>query len=133
MYQPQKKTFLSQKKCFGILNIAKYYSLSYITKSLIYLLFIKAILELYDSLYIICEPGDTQNVDRGFRDVPSAFEHLGFYVKMPVFLQKGANQLHIEQAHETRMITKTRWVIESSQSQLKKWHSFRNVLVKIFL
>ena len=102
-------------------------------KSSIYLLFIKAILELYDNLSIICEPGDTQIVDRGFRDVASAFEDLGFDVKMPAFLQKGAKQLDIEQANETRMTTKTRWVVESFHSQFKKWRFFSERISQDFL
>ena len=59
-------------------------------KSSIYLLHIKAILELYDNLSIICEPRYTQIVDCGFKDVASAFEDLGFDVKMSVFLETDA-------------------------------------------
>ncbi len=42
----------------------------------IFCFFIKAILEMNDNLSIICEPGDTQIVDRGFRDVASVFEGI---------------------------------------------------------
>ncbi|CAM4847137.1 unnamed protein product, partial [Rotaria magnacalcarata] len=71
----------------------------------------KAILEMNDDLSMIYEVGDTQIVDRGFRDVAGAFEELGFDIRMPSFLEKGAKQLETEQANETRMTTKTRWRI----------------------
>ncbi|CAF4962406.1 unnamed protein product, partial [Rotaria magnacalcarata] len=64
-----------------------------------------------DDLSMIYEVGDTQIVDRGFRDVAGAFEELGFDIRMPSFLEKGAKQLETEQANETRMTTKTRWRI----------------------
>ncbi|CAF4115827.1 unnamed protein product [Rotaria sp. Silwood2] len=81
----------------------------------------------------ISRPGDTQIVDRGFRDVAGAFEDLGFDVKMPGFLQKGAKQLDIEEANETRMTTKTRWIIESFHSQFKKWRFFSERISQDFL
>ncbi|CAF3368604.1 unnamed protein product [Rotaria sp. Silwood2] len=82
---------------------------------------------------MICEPGDIHIVDRGFRDVADTFEDLGFDVKMPGFLRKGAKQLDIEQANETRMITKTRWVVESFHSQFKKWRFFSERISQDFL
>ena len=92
----------------------------------------QAILEMNDDLSVICESGDTQIVDRGFRDVAGVFEELGFDVEIPAFLEKGAKQLDIEQANETRMTTRTRWVIESFHSQFKKLTFFLSELVKIF-
>jgi hypothetical protein len=86
-----------------------------------------------DNLSIICEPGDTQIVDRGFRDVAGVFEELGFAVKMPGFIQQGAKQLTAEQANDTRMTTKTRWVVESFHSQFKKWHFFSERIAQDFI
>jgi hypothetical protein len=86
-----------------------------------------------DNLSIICEPGDTQIVDRGFRDVAGVFEDLGFAVEMPGFLQKGEKQLTAEQANDTRMTTKTRWVVESFHSQLKKWRFFSERISQDFI
>lgn len=86
-----------------------------------------------DNLSIICEPGDTQIVDRGFRDVATVFYELGFDVQMPGFIQKGDKQLDNEQANDTRMTTKTRWVVESFHSQFKKWRFFSERINQDFL
>jgi hypothetical protein len=86
-----------------------------------------------DNLSIICELGDTQIVDRGFRDVAAVFEDLGFDVKMPGFLSKGAKQLDTEQANDTRLTTKTRWVVESFHSQFKKWRFFSERISQDYL
>ena len=86
-----------------------------------------------DNLSIICEPGDTQIVDHGFRDVAKIFQELGFAVKMPGFLQQGEKQLTTEQANDTRMTTKTRWVVESFHSQFKKWRFFSERISQDFI
>ncbi|CAF4953618.1 unnamed protein product, partial [Rotaria sp. Silwood1] len=93
----------------------------------------KAILEMNDNLSVICEPGDIQIVDRGFRDVAGVFEQLGFDVKMPGFLKTDAKQLDLDQANDTRMTTKTRWVVESFHSQFKKWRFFSERINQDFL
>jgi hypothetical protein len=51
-------------------------------------------------------------VDRGFRDAVYSMEELGLQVKMPAFL-KGKKQFSTQEANQTRIITKNRWVIES--------------------
>ena len=86
-----------------------------------------------DNLSIICEPGDTQIVDRGFRDVAGVFEDLGFAVKMPGFLKQDEKQFTAEQANDTRMTTKTRWVVESFHSQFKNGVFSPNEYLKIIL
>ena len=98
-------------KYFGILDVINHNYFPYtinIIKFKIYFLFIKIILDMNDNLSVACESGDTQIVDRGFRDVANVFEKSGFDVKMPGLIEKGAKQLESEQANETRMTTKTR-------------------------
>ncbi|CAF1059620.1 unnamed protein product [Rotaria sordida] len=86
-----------------------------------------------DNLSVICEPGDTQIVDRSFRNVAGVFEQLGFAFKMPGFLKTGAKQLDSDQANDTRMITKTKWVIESFHSQFRTWRFFFERISQDFL
>jgi len=50
--------------------------------------------------------------DRGFRDVIPTIKHFGYKAAMPSFLKR-REQLNIEDANYTRLVTKVRWVIES--------------------
>ena len=67
-----------------------------------YVIFLQAILSTYNNLSIICEDGDVQIVERGFRDVAAEFEEMGYDIKMPGFLDKNSKQFTSEQANETR-------------------------------
>ena len=49
-----------------------------------------------------------QIVDRGFRDVAAVFEEMDYDVKMPSFLAKSGRQFTVEEANETRLVTKCR-------------------------
>ena len=49
---------------------------------------------------------------------------MGYDVKMPGFLDKNAKQFTSEEANETRLVTKCRWVVESFQARFKKWRMF---------
>ena len=70
-----------------------------------YVIFLQAILNTCNNLSIICEDGDVQIVDRGFRDVAAEFEEMGYDIKMPGFLDKNSKQFTSEQANETRLVT----------------------------
>ena len=77
-----------------------------------------------DDLSKICEEGDVQIVDRGFRGVAAEFERMGYDVKMPGLLGKALRRFTTEEANETRLVTKCRWIIESFHSRLKRWRMF---------
>lgn len=51
-------------------------------------------------------------------------EHLGIYVKMPALLQRGQSQLPTEEANESRLITKTRWLVEARNGHIKSIFKF---------
>jgi hypothetical protein len=54
--------------------------------------------------------GDVLVVDRGFRDSLDMLEDLGINAKMPSFMSKGQKQFPVEEANETRLITKVMYV-----------------------
>ncbi|KAJ8669457.1 hypothetical protein QAD02_000716 [Eretmocerus hayati] len=60
----------------------------------------------------LLKPGDIFILDRGFRDVKSYLEGLGFVVLMPA-LKGNQKQLTTVEANESRKVTKCRWVVEA--------------------
>ena len=98
-----------------------------------YVIFLRAILNTCNNLSIICEDGEVQIVDRGFRDVAAEFEEMGFDIKMPDFLDKNSKQFTSEQANETRLVTNCRWVVESFQACFKKWRMFAERIDQSFI
>ena len=66
-------------------------------------------------------------VDRGFRDCFETLDSFGFEVKMPSFLNK-AKQHSTQEANDSRMVTKVRWIIESINGVIKQWKYFKNVI-----
>lgn len=62
-------------------------------------------------------PGDVMVVDRGFRDCIGEFNRRGFITKIP----KGTrnNQLNRKDANESRLATKTRYVVEVRNAHIK--------------
>lgn len=66
-------------------------------------------------------------VDRGYRDSLDYLEALGIRTKMPSFLRQGQRQFTTEEANESRLITKTRWIIEAKNGHIKsKFKFFRD-------
>ena len=47
---------------------------------------------------------------------------------MPSFLTKGTKQYPTDIAGQNRLVTKVRWVIESSNERINQWRIFDNVL-----
>jgi len=94
---------------------------------------LQAILNTCDNLSTICEDGDVQIVDRGFRDVAAEFEEMGFDIRMPGFLDKKSKQFTSEEANETRLVTKCRWVVESFHARFKKWRMFSERIDQSFI
>ena len=63
-------------------------------------------------------------VDRGYRDVLSLLQALGIDYKMPAFLQQGQRQLDTAEANDSRLVTKSRWIIEARNSHIKSIFKF---------
>ncbi|XP_056001835.1 uncharacterized protein LOC125657084 [Ostrea edulis] len=60
-------------------------------------------------------------VDRGFRDALPLLADLGIQAEMPCFLEKGQRQMSTGDANISRLVTKVRWVVESSNARIKRW------------
>ena len=58
-------------------------------------------------------------VDRGYRDALPLLQNLGIQTHMPRLLEQGETQLSTEDANDTRLITKTRWIVEARNGHLK--------------
>ncbi|XP_062619312.1 uncharacterized protein LOC134280876 [Saccostrea cucullata] len=67
-------------------------------------------------------------VDRGFRDAIPLLEDLGIQAEMPKFMSKGQKQLTTEDANMSRLVTKVRWVVESSNARIKRWKYLSHTL-----
>lgn len=63
-------------------------------------------------------------VDRGYRDAVPLLEELGIHHKIPYNIRTGETQLSTEEANESRLITKTRWIIESRNGHFKSMFKF---------
>lgn len=65
--------------------------------------------------------GDVFILDRGFRDCVNYLKEKHFQVKMPALLQKSKkkNQLSTIEANKSRLVTATRYVIETRNGHLK--------------
>lgn len=62
---------------------------------------------------------DIMIVDCGFLDSAGVLSELGINMEMPSFLQKGQKQHTTEEANNSRLITKIRWVVESVNARIK--------------
>lgn len=62
--------------------------------------------------------GDIIIADRGYRDVVPFLEEEGICKILPV-LQRGESQHSTEAANKSRLITKSRWVVESRNGHIK--------------
>lgn len=57
------------------------------------------------------EEDDVLVVDRGFRDAVDILKDFGINAQMPHFLNKSQKQHTTEEANESRLVTKVRWVV----------------------
>ena len=64
-------------------------------------------------------PTDILVVDRGFRDCIPLLENLGYKAYMPKFLNKSQKSFSAEEANDTRITTKVRWVVEATNGRVK--------------
>ncbi|XP_062619706.1 uncharacterized protein LOC134281247 [Saccostrea cucullata] len=74
------------------------------------------------------QDGDTFIVDRGFRDSSEVLGDIGVNMEMPCFLQRGTSQHTTQEANQSRLITKVRWVVESANARLKRWKYLNHVI-----
>ena len=74
------------------------------------------------------EEDDFMVVDRGFRDAVDILKDFGINAQMPHFLNKSQKQHTTEEANESRLVTKVRWVVESANGRIKKWKVLSNKL-----
>lgn len=63
-------------------------------------------------------------VDRGYSDVLPLLENIGINYKMPSRLERGERQLNTEEANDSRLITKTRWIVEARNGHIKSVFNF---------
>ncbi|KAK3109143.1 hypothetical protein FSP39_023866 [Pinctada imbricata] len=91
------------------------------------------IMTLNDELKDWLQEGDVCVVDRGFRDVLDVFEEMGLETRMPSFLGKGESQHSIEEANQSRLVTKVRWVVEAYHGRVKKFKFFNDVIDNSFI
>ncbi|MCG7879800.1 MAG: transposase family protein, partial [Candidatus Thiodiazotropha endolucinida] len=74
------------------------------------------------------EKDDVLIVDRGFRDAIDILKDFGINSHMPHFLNKSQKQHTTEEANESRLVTKVRWVVESANGRIKKWKALSNTM-----
>lgn len=68
--------------------------------------------------------GDIFILDRGYRDAQPLLRELGIEYKMPAFLGRNQKQLLTEEANESRLVTKTRWIVEARNGHIKSMFKF---------
>lgn len=71
---------------------------------------------------------DVLVVDRDFRDAIDILKDFGINAQMPHFLNKSQRQHSTEEANESRLVTKVRWVVESVNGRIKKWKALSNTM-----
>jgi len=59
-------------------------------------------------------------LDRGYRDAIPILQRIGICYKMPLLLDRGQSQFLTEEANESRIVTKTRWIVEARNGHLKQ-------------
>lgn len=70
------------------------------------------------------QENDIVLIDRGYRDSAQLLDQLGIVYKMPSLLQQGMRQLNTEDANESRIITKSRWIVEARNGHIKTIFKF---------
>ena len=79
------------------------------------------LLEDESDLRALLNEGDYWILDRGFRDSIDTLETTyKFRTMMPCFLEASQKQFTTEQANQSRLVTKSRWVVEAVFGVIKK-------------
>ena len=63
-------------------------------------------------------------LDRGYRDAIPHLQGMGALTLMPPLLENG-NQFETADANMSRILTKTRWIVEARNGHLKNMFKFR--------
>jgi hypothetical protein len=69
-------------------------------------------------------PGDIVIVDRGYRDSLTLLDEIGVKHWMPPLLNKKVKQFTADEANKSRLITKTRWIVEARNGHIKSKYKF---------
>lgn len=72
------------------------------------------------------EDGDIFIADRGYRDAVPFMNNINLEIKIPPFLQQNQRQFTTMEANLSRIITKTRWVVEARNGHIKSIFKFFN-------
>lgn len=86
---------------------------------------------LADDMLAWFRPEDIFVVDRGYRDSIGLLQELGIDHQMPSMLAPGQKQFTTEQANHSRLVTKTRWIVEARNGHLKTIFKFLDGIVSI--
>lgn len=65
------------------------------------------------------QKGDILIVDRGYRDATELLERLGIRYHMPALLQPRKRQFPTAETNSSRLVTKTRWIVEARNGHIK--------------
>lgn len=77
------------------------------------------------------QEGDIVLVDRGYRDAIPLLQNLGIDHKMPALLPAGQRQLSTEEANESRLVTKSRWIVEARNGHLRSMFKFLSQTISV--
>lgn len=72
-------------------------------------------------------------VDQGYRDAVDLLEQLNIRYHMPELLERGQRQLITAQANSSRLVTKTRWIVEARNGHIKSIFHFLAQVTRILL
>ncbi|KAJ8685550.1 hypothetical protein QAD02_021343 [Eretmocerus hayati] len=75
--------------------------------------------------------GDIILVDRAYRGIEDLFEELGLRYHRPAFLEAGERQLSTQDANQSRIVTKMRWIVEARDGHIKSTCKFLNQMMQI--
>lgn len=86
----------------------------------------QAILAKNAAVSRMMRPGDVFLLDRGFRDCLEDLENKQYVAKTPDFMHKDHSQLTNEQGNRSRLVTKSRFVVEARNGHIKQIFSVFN-------
>ena len=68
-------------------------------------------------------------VDRGLRDIIDYLSKLGINIEILAYFEKNLKQHSVQEANESRFVTKIRWVVEAINDVIKTWKHFDNIVL----
>ncbi|RLU23819.1 hypothetical protein DMN91_004027 [Ooceraea biroi] len=77
------------------------------------------------------QENDIVIVDRGYRDAIELLARLGIVWKMPALLEANERQLSTEDANDSRLVTKSRWIVEARNGHIKSIFKFLREMIQI--